>query len=100
MAQITKGRKDRYISKGNDLIEAKRSMHLTTRERRLVAYMVSCITPYDADFKEYTFPIEDFVNFFAITDKNAAQEYHRIARGILSKPFIVENKEETFRPIG
>lgn len=97
MAQITKGRKDRYISKGNDLIEAKRSMHLTTRERRLVAYMVSCITPYDADFKEYTFPIEDFVNFFAITDKNAAQEYHRIARGILSKPFIVENKEETFQ---
>ena len=97
MAQITKGRKDRYISKGNDLIEAKRSMHLTTRERRLVAYMVSCITPYDADFKEYTFPIEDFIQFFAITDKNAAQEYHRIARGILSKPFIVENKEETFQ---
>ena len=97
MAQITKGRKDRYISKGNDLIEAKRSMHLTTRERRLVAYMVSCITPYDPDFKEYTFPIEDFVQFFAITDKNAAQEYHRIARGILSKPFIVENKEETFQ---
>ena len=46
-------------------------MPLTTRERKLVAYMVSCISPYDDDLKEYTFPIEDFKYFFSITDKNA-----------------------------
>ena len=53
MNKVAKSRKDRYVAKGNDLVEAKRSMHLTTRERKLVAYMVSCISPYDDDFKEF-----------------------------------------------
>ena len=96
MNKIAKSRKDRYVAKGNDLIEAKRSMHLTTRERKLVAYMVSCISPYDDDFKEYRFPIEDFIQFFSITDKNAPKEYERIAHGIMSKPFTVENDVERF----
>ena len=55
MNKVAKSRKDRYVAKGNDLVEAKRSMHLTTRERKLVAYMVSCISPYDDDFKEYRY---------------------------------------------
>ncbi|WDE96044.1 replication initiation protein [Lentisphaera profundi] len=96
MNKVVKSRKDRYVAKGNDLVEAKRSMHLTTRERKLVAYMVSCISPYDDDFKEYRFPIEEFIQFFSITDKNAAKEYERIAHGIMSKPFTVENDVERF----
>ena len=96
MNKVAKSRKDRYVAKGNDLVEAKRSMHLTTRERKLVAYMVSCISPYDDDFKEYRFPIEDFIQFFSIKDKNAPKEYERIAHGIMSKPFTVENDVERF----
>ena len=57
-------------------------MHLTTRERKLVAYMVSCISPYDDDFKEYRFPIEDFIQFSYHRQK-CTKEYERIAHGIV-----------------
>ena len=84
------------VIKGNDLIEAKRSMHLTGREKKLVSYMVACISPYDDDFKEYSFPVSQFAEFFNITDKNVNKEYERIATGIMSKPFTVENDREKF----
>ena len=84
------------VIKGNDLIEAKRSMHLTGREKKLVSYMVACISPYDDDFKEYSFPVSRFAEFFNITDKNVNKEYERIATGIMSKPFTVENEREKF----
>lgn len=84
------------IIKGNDLIQAKRSLHLTSREKKLVSYMVACVSPYDDDFKEYTFPVSEFANFFNITDKNVNKEYERIATGIMSKPFTVENDLEKF----
>jgi plasmid replication initiation protein len=84
------------IIKGNDLIQAKRSMHLTSREKKLVSYMVASVSPYDDDFKEYNFPVSDFADFFNITDKNVNKEYERIATGIMSKPFTVENEHEKF----
>ena len=84
------------IIKGNDLIQAKRSMHLTSREKKLVSYMVASISPYDDDFKEYSFPVSEFADFFQITDKNVNKEYERIATGIMSKPFTVENATEKF----
>jgi plasmid replication initiation protein len=84
------------IIKGNDLIQAKRSMHLTSREKKLVSFMVASVSPYDDDFKEYNFPVSDFASFFNITDKNVNKEYERIATGIMSKPFTVENDEEKF----
>lgn len=84
------------VIKGNDLIEAKRSMHLSSREKKLVSYMVACISPYDDDFKEYSFPVSRFAEFFNITDKNVNKEYERIATGIMSKPFTVENDREKF----
>ena len=84
------------VIKGNELIQAKRSMHLSSREKKLVSYMVASISPYDDDFKEYTFPISDFANYFNITDKNINKEYEKIATGIMSKPFTVENDEEKF----
>ena len=84
------------VIKGNDLIQAKRSMHLTSREKKLVSYMVASISPYDDDFKEYSFPVAEFADFFHITDKNVNKEYERIATGIMSKPFTVENDQEKF----
>ena len=84
------------VIKGNDLIQAKRSMHLTSREKKLVSYMVASISPYDDDFKEYSFPVAEFADFFGITDKNVNKEYERIATGIMSKPFTVENEQEKF----
>ena len=84
------------IIKGNDLIQAKRSLHLTSREKKLVSYMVACVSPYDDDFKEYAFPVSEFATFFNITDKNVNKEYERIATGIMSKPFTVENEFEKF----
>jgi plasmid replication initiation protein len=89
-------RNELEVIKGNDLIEAKRSMHLTGREKKLVSYMVACISPYDDDFKEYKFPVSQFAEFFSITDKNVNKEYERIATGIMSKPFTVENDREKF----
>ena len=89
-------RNELEVIKGNDLIEAKRSMHLTSREKKLVSYMVACISPYDDDFKEYSFPVSQFAQFFNITDKNVNKEYERIATGIMSKPFTVENDREKF----
>jgi len=87
---------DLIVIKGNDLIQAKRSLHLSSREKKLVSYMVACISPYDDDFKEYKFPISDFAHYFNITDKNINKEYEKIATGIMSKPFTVENEEEKF----
>ena len=58
--------------------------------------MVACISPYDDDFKEYSFPVSRFAEFFNITDKNVNKEYERIATGIMSKPFTVENDREKF----
>jgi plasmid replication initiation protein len=84
------------IIKGNDLIQAKRSLHLTSREKKLVSFMVACVSPYDDDFKEYTFPVTEFASFFNITDKNVNKEYERIATGIMSKPFTIENDLEQF----
>ena len=33
---------------------------------KLVSYMVACISPYDDDFKEYSFPVSQFAEFFNI----------------------------------
>ncbi len=89
-------KKELQVIKGNDLIEAKRAMHLTSREKKLVSYMVASISPYDDDFKEYSFPVAQFAEFFNITDKNVNKEYEIIATGIISKPFTVENEQEKF----
>ena len=51
------------------------------REKKLVSYMVASISPYDDDFKEYSFPVAEFADFFQITDKNVNKEYERIATG-------------------
>lgn len=88
--------KDLEIFKGNHLIQAKPTKHLTAREKKLVSYMVASINPYDDDYKEYSFPVTDFARFFNITDKNVNKEYEKIAKGILSKPFTVDTPEETF----
>ena len=84
------------IIKSNSLIEAKRATHLTSREKKLVSYMVACISPFDDDFKEYSFPIKDFARYFNIQDKNVNKEYEKIAHGIMSKPFVVESEEGSF----
>lgn len=88
--------KELEIFKGNELIQAKPTKHLTAREKKLVSYMIAQINPYDDDYKEYSFPISDFAKFFNITDKNVNKEYEKIAKGIIGKPFSVDTDDETF----
>ena len=77
------------IIKSNNLIESIKEECLTIREKKLVAFMVSCISSYDSDFKEYQFPIQEFANHFNITDKNINKEYEKLAHSIMKKPFRI-----------
>jgi len=93
----TKPLRELIIRKGNELVQAKRSTHLTSRERKLVSFMVAQISPWDNDFKEYCFPFAEFVDYFGITDKNALKEYEKIAHGIMGKPFLIDDRERQER---
>lgn len=93
----TKPLRELIIRKGNELVQAKRSTHLTVRENKLVSFMVAQISPWDNDFKEYCFPFAEFVEYFGITDKNALKEYEKIAHGIMGKPFLIDDRERQER---
>ena len=87
-------KKDLSIQKSNKLIESRKDIPLSSREKKLVAYMLACVSPFDNDAQQYQFPIKEFAEHFEIEDKNLNQEYLKLAKNIIKKPFTINTKEK------
>ena len=63
--------KERYksIRKANELIQKSR-FDLTTQQQKVVLYLISQITPFDEDFKQYEFDIREFCKVCGIDYDN------------------------------
>ena len=87
-------KRDLSIYKSNRLIESRKETPLSSREKKLVAYMLACVSPFDHDAQEYQFPIKEFAAHFEIEDKNLNKEYLKLAKNIIKKPFTINTKEK------
>jgi plasmid replication initiation protein len=57
------------VRKANELIQ-KSHFNLTAQQQKIIIYLISKISPYDKEFKEYTFEIKDFCKVCGIDDTN------------------------------
>lgn len=61
--------RDKQVRKANELIQ-KSHYNLTIQQQKIIIYLISQISPYDKEFKEYTFDIRDFCEICGIDDKS------------------------------
>ena len=71
---------DAIVIKSNDLIRKSR-YNLSLQEQKIVLFIISQISPYDEDFKEYTFSIIDFCNACGIS--LAGKNYQDLKKALL-----------------
>ena len=71
------------VVKHNSLIEAR--CRLSVQEQRLIAIMVSDISPDDADFKTYTYKVKDFVDWIKVEGKDYYKELKKITARLLTR---------------
>ena len=57
--------KDQRVVKSNDLIQKSR-FDLSLQEQKIILYLISQITPYDEEFKNYEFSIPEFCKICGI----------------------------------
>ena len=61
--------RDNFVVKSNDLIQKSR-FSLTLQQQKIMLYLISQITPFDDDFKLYTFSISEFCKVCGIDEDN------------------------------
>lgn len=61
--------REKQVRKANQLIQQSR-FNLTTQQQKIVIYLISQISPFDKEFKEYTFDIRDFCEICGIDENN------------------------------
>lgn len=71
---------DRKVVKSNELIQRSR-YSLSLQQQKIILYVISMITPYDDDLKEYTFSIQEFCNVCGIYD--SGRNYSNLKSAIL-----------------
>ena len=84
-------KKNNLVSKSNDLVEAK--YRLSVQEQRLMAIMVSDIKPDDEDFKDYTYRVDDFVNWVKVEGKDYYKQLKKITAKLLTRVISVKEKD-------
>lgn len=61
--------RNKIVKKRNDLIQRSR-FSLSLQQQKIILYLISQITPYDKDFKEYSFDIQEFCKVCGIDHEN------------------------------
>lgn len=72
--------RSRIVTKANELIQKSR-FSLSLQQQKIVLYLISQITPYDEDFKLYTFSIVEFCRVCGI-DSDSGKNYEDLKAAI------------------
>ena len=72
----------RQVNKSNELIQRSR-FNLSLQEQKIILYLISHISPYDTEFKEFSFSILDFCKVCGI-DPDGGKNYRDIKAAIKS----------------
>lgn len=73
------------VTQSNNLIEARHSKPLTSREQKIVLTMVSMIEPSDDDFKNYRISIREFSEMLGLEGSAKYTEIKEITKDLMSK---------------
>lgn len=90
--------RNKVVVKRNDLIQKSR-FSLSLQQQKIILYLISQITPYDKDFKEYSFDIQEFCKVCGI-DYESGRNYELLKEqvGAICAKFVwveTENGDET-----
>lgn len=72
--------RSRIVTKANELIQKSR-FSLSLQQQKIVLYLISQITPYDEDFKLYTFSIGEFCRICGI-NQTSGKNYEDLKAAI------------------
>lgn len=76
----TRDLRNKMVYKANELIQKSR-FDLSLQQQKIVLYLIGQISPYDDDFKEYTFNIGDFCRVCGI-DYTSGKNYSALKEAI------------------
>lgn len=62
--------REKQVRKANELIQ-KSHFNLSAQQQKILLYVISQISPFDKEFKEYTFDIKDFCEICGLDEKNS-----------------------------
>lgn len=90
--------RSKTVTKANELIQKSR-FSLSLQQQKIVLYLISQITPYDEDFKLYTFSISEFCRICGI-DGTSGKNYEDLKAAIKeiadkSIWITLENRKQT-----
>ena len=90
--------RNKTVVKANDLIQKSR-FNMTLQQQKIILFLISQVSPYDEDFKEYTFSIQEFCRVCGISllsGKNY-QDIKRCVKDIADKSvwININGSEET-----
>lgn len=95
--------RNRTVRKANVLIQKSR-FDLSLQQQKIVLYLISQITPYDEDFKEYEFSINEFCKVCGIDNENGGN--YKYLKETIKKIYdksmwvtIIKNGKEVDKPI-
>ena len=90
--------RDKMVVKANDLIQKSR-FNMSLQQQKMLLFLISQITPYDEEFQEYEFSIQEFCRVCGL-DVSSGKNYQDIKQSIKdiadkSVWITVNNDEET-----
>jgi plasmid replication initiation protein len=71
----------------NSLAEAR--YELTSREQKLLLYVIAMIEPEDGDFKRYVVNVSEFANLAGLDKDHLYRELRDLAKSLKQKPLII-----------
>jgi len=86
-------KKNSLVTKSDSLIEAR--YRLSVQEQRLLAIMISDISPDDEDFKKYRYKITDILEWLGIEDKGYYKKIREITRRLLTRVVTIQQDNNT-----
>lgn len=86
---------NQLVVKSNKLIEAR--YRLSVQEQRAILFLVSKIKPEDEDFKDYIFPVSEFVEVVQSIGTQAYKEIKNISEKLQTKVFTIKEPDGTLQ---
>ena len=90
--------RNKMVVKANDLIQKSR-FNMTLQQQKIILFLISQVSPFDEDFKEYEFSIQEFCRVCGITISSGKnyQDVKRCIKDIADKSVWVNvnGDEET-----
>ena len=93
--EITPEMVNARVVKANVLIQQSR-FSLSTQQQKIVLFLISQVNPFDDDFKEYEFSIQDFCRLCGIDETNGYHyiEIKKAIKDIADKSMWIEISED------